>query len=168
MNLNLQIKTTAALSARFNNLMQSSDSSSKSEFLKKIIDNYENPPIKLNEAEQQKIKELETEVLQERTMNEDLKKVVEEYETKLEELRSKILSKELPKGAILLNFNAEFRKYFWGVNELCKKMEYSFNYEELIQKVFTVCYQRGELVLSKEDCAYLESLPYDMEEKKDE
>ncbi len=96
----------------------------------------------------------------------------EEHLQKIEELQSEIetlksINKDLassvpPAEAICLNFPPKWRKYIWAVLQISKKQGYAQTYEELLEKVFTVVNARNELVLTEEDLAYIDTLPYDL------
>ena len=53
-------------------------------------------------------------------------------------------------------------KLFDVVLQISKKQGYAQTYEELLEKVFTVVNARNELVLTEEDLAYIDTLPYDL------
>ena len=162
---NVQIKTTELNEKRFVELFENSDCSTKGEFLNKLMQAYEKPVS--NEKDQEMIKLLDQQIVVLNAENTQLKTDAEVQIKQIEEIAMQAATAAIPKGAIILDLKPEFRRYFWGVNEVCKKMEYSFTYEEMIEKVFTVCYKRGELVLSKEDCDYLDSIKYDLDEAKE-
>jgi hypothetical protein len=155
---NVQVKTSEEMEKRFNSLFEKSGTNTKSEFLEKLLNSFENPSEPTAEADQKLIKELTLQVEEKNAVITQLETDKNEHEQKLQFIQERMTETALPEGAIVLNFEPEFREYFWAVNEICKKMKYSETYEQLIQNVFTVCYKRGELVLSKEDCDYIETL----------
>jgi len=76
---------------------------------------------------------------------------------------SELIKAQVPEGVISLNFSPEWRKYIWGVLEICKLKKYAVNYEELIMKIFANANKRNELVLTEADYTKLDTIPYDLE-----
>lgn len=166
--LNLQIKTTQPTIDRFTELLEKSNCATRAEFMKKLLDVYQQPPIiESNEKDVQQIEDLKTLISEKDELMDRLQSALKEANEKIIFITERLENSGLPTGAIVLNFTKEFRHYFWGVNEICKKMGYSNSYEELVEKICGICYKRNELVLDKADCDYLESIPYDIVEEKE-
>jgi hypothetical protein len=93
------------------------------------------------------------------TVNEQ-QEFITKLEAQLKEARESS-SQQIPKGAIVLNFEPKIRHYFWGLNEMCKKLNYSKTYEEMIEKMLVIFHKRDEFKLTEEDIKYLNTLEYD-------
>jgi hypothetical protein len=159
---NVQIKTTELNEKRFVGLFEKSNTTTKGEFLNQLMQAYEKPAG--SPADQELIEALKKECQELKEKNGLLQAMSDAQLPQIKDVAKEAALNATPKGAIILDFKPEFRKYFWGVNEVCKKMNYSLSYEELIENVFTICYKRGELVLDKDDCAWLDGQKYDIDE----
>ena len=114
------------------------------------------------------IKPKEKEVIKEVPVEDpELQEKLQELQAHNEELQKELndCQARLPKkSALVLNFPPEMRQYIWGVLEISKKQNFAKTYEELFQKMFEVLHKRGELILDKDDVAYLKTLKKDYED----
>lgn len=110
-------------------------------------------PTQSQPADLEKIKELTLQV-------EELAADKTRLENDLSAAMQTIANGKLPDGAMILNFPAEKREYFWGVLEMLKlnpksKVE---TFEDLFTMMLEVFQFNGWLILKDEDLKYLETL----------